>query len=777
MKPFTWIKSLWPVLPAGPESSLERWRKWLVDVLFLIITVLIFPAMAGLAIPNIWTEGHYGLIVLYGFFYGLSLFHVLTKGRGLLARRPFCLLFFYIIAIPHFIYMGPHYPRSIWLIVCVVGAVFLYGTLGAIAASAANGVILTVLYMTASPLNPAWAEALQAPARTWISHIIYLSLLSLGVTLPIGFLLERLNRFLGHERATRRDLEAVNADLAAEIAGRKEVELTLRERDRELSSIITHTPDIIYRLDPEGKIVFISGAVKRYGYTVAELMGREIIDLVHPEDREKAKWRIRERRRGPRSTESFPVRLLTKDSESVCFESRCDRIWRDRVFSLDAEGVYGEKASGNFLGTQGIARDITERIKREEERANLMKQLQESQRLEAIGTLAGGIAHDFNNILAGMIGYAELAKTDLPKDSQKLAQYLERILSAGDRAKSLVQQILDFSRQRDQEIKPILLRNIVDESLKLLRASLPTTIRIEQDIRSNAFVAASATNMHQVVMNLCTNAYHAMRSQGGTLTVGLREAFIEKVVKTEADPSRPGKYVVLTVADTGTGMSENVKRRIFEPYFTTKALGEGTGLGLSVIHGIVHGLKGWIAVESVEGQGTEFKVYLPFADRVPSNMEVPEIQVPKGNGEKVLLVDDEDFFLDVMTHLLKKLDYRPEAVTSSREALERFLKTPKGFDVIVTDQTMPEMTGVQLVSEVRKVNKEIPVILCTGFSENICEETAHRHGITRFLMKPVTGDAISRALFEALGRNSEGKGPFVESGEPELLLHSKGVAC
>ncbi|MCF8130552.1 MAG: response regulator [Deltaproteobacteria bacterium] len=765
-----WVKSLWPALPIQRESSLERWRKWLIDILLLMITVFIFPVVAGFAMPNLWAEEHYLLIGMYAVFYGLSLLHVLTKGRGLLARRPFFLLSFYVLAFAHIIFMGPHYPRSIWLIVCVICAVFLYGTWVAVFSSFANAVILITLYLTMSPENQAWAGVLQVPSRIWISHIIYLSLFSLGATLPIGFLLERLNRSLRHERTMLHALEAGNADLASEIVERKKVEAKLKARDHELYSIITHTPDIIYRLDPEGRIAFISGAVERYGYTAAELKGRDIIELVHPEDREKVKWRVRERRKGSRGTEGFLLRLLTKNQESINFESRCAKIPEDRVFSLDAEGLYGEDGSGNFLGTQGIARDVTDRIKREEEKKELIKQLQESQRLEAIGTLAGGIAHDFNNILAGMIGYAELAMTDLSKDSLKLTKYLERILSAGDRAKNLVQQILDFSRQRDQEIKPVRLKYIVDESLKLLRASLPTTIEITQNIQSSAFVTASSTNMHQVVMNLCTNAYHAMRSQGGTLTVGLHEEYFDKQVENEMGTAQPGNYAVLSVSDTGTGMSENVRRRIFEPYFTTKGLGEGTGLGLSVIHGIVHNHKGWIEIETEEGRGTLFRIFLPLSHQVLSNGEGQDKEVPKGNGEKILLVDDEDFFLDVMTKLLEMLNYRPEATESSSKALEVFLKTPYGFDLIVTDQTMPEMTGVQLVSEVRKVNGEIPVILCTGFSESICKETAESYGITRFLMKPVNRKAIAQSVFEALGNGSKEKATF--AGNPEILLRS-----
>jgi PAS domain S-box-containing protein len=762
MDALNWAKSLWPAQPIGLEPNLEMWRKWLIDMMVLIITVFMFPAIMLFTLPTLWAEQHYFLMGMDGVFYGLMLFHVFTKGRGLLATPPMWLFILYGMTIAHFICMGPHYPRSSWLIICAICAVLIYGPRAAFAASGANAAILIGLSLMMGPENQAWKEATQALVSEWMSHVVTVSLLSLGISLPVGFLLERLDVSLKHERTMRQKLERANADLAGEILGREKIEFKLRERDHELSSIITHTPDIIYRLNPEGRIDFISGAVERYGYTVNELKGKDIIELVHPEDREQVKWQIRERRRGHRSTKVFTFRLLNKRRKSVSFETRCDRIPQERFFSLDAEGLYDENGSGlNFLGTQGIARDITERIKREEEKKELIKQLHESQRLEAIGTLAGGIAHDFNNILGGMIGYTELTLVGLPEDESKLKGYLSRIMAAGERAKNLVQQILAFSRQGDQEVKSVQMRTIVEESLQLLRATLPTTIEIKQQIDSESLVMASPTNMHQVVMNLCTNAYHAMRPEGGTLTVSLHEESIAKLVSNETDTILPGKYVVLSVSDTGMGMSDSLKTRIFEPYFTTKTVGDGSGLGLSVIHGIIRNQKGLIKVQSREGKGSTFKIYLPFSNRMPHRQIMNKSRIPNGNGEVILLVDDEDYFLDVMKNVLEGLNYRPIATKSSSKALEIFLGAPDRFDLIITDQTMPVMTGLQLVSEVRKVNANIPVFLCTGFSETICEETSGQYGITRFLMKPVTRRAIGKTVFEVLGDVSKGgRDPF-----------------
>ncbi len=400
---------------------------------------------------------------------------------------------------------------------------------------------------------------------------------------------------------------------------------------------------------------------------------------------------------------------------------------------------------GEIVNYVAVKRDISDKLK-------LEAQLQQAQKMEAIGNLAGGIAHDFNNILFPLVGYAEMLKLDLPVDSP-LHGHIDEILHAALRSKDLVKQILMFSRQGDQDIKPIKLQPIVKEAIKLLRSSIPTTIDIQQGIDPDCgVVVADPTQIHQIVMNLATNAYHAMEKTGGKLTVNLKEVAL--AVEDLKDPAMiPGKYVCLTVADNGPGMEKSIIDRIFDPYFTTKKEGRGTGLGLAVVHGIVKSHDGDISVYSEPGNGAEFKVYLPVIKEQKETAKVEtDMPIQKGD-ERILLVDDEDIIVQMEKQMLERLGYHVTARTSSVEALEAFRAKPDKFDVVITDMTMPNMTGDKLAAEIMKIRSDIPVILCTGFSEMMSKEKAAALGIKGFLMKPIVMKELSSVIRKVLDQN------------------------
>ena len=383
--------------------------------------------------------------------------------------------------------------------------------------------------------------------------------------------------------------------------------------------------------------------------------------------------------------------------------------------------------------------DLTHERALAEEKITLEKQVIRAQKSEAIGTLASGIAHDFNNILGGIIGYSELA---LYRDPQaidvKTQGYLERVLEGSNRAKELVKQILRFSRSADTVTEPINLSSLLKEALLLLRSTLPTTITIEQDIKKNlGNILGESTQIHQVVMNIATNAAHSMKDGGGTLRVTLEKCTVLKAKQFMTMTVPPGEYMKISIADTGCGMTHTVLERIFEPYFTTKKIDEGTGLGMAVVLGIVKSYKGLIEIQSEPGKGTVFEIYFPVFQGEEKKKEAPAFQLVRGNGEQILIVDDEAYFLEFVYENLITLGYNVIAVQSSREALSEIATNPGRFDLLITDQTMPEMTGVQLIEEVRKVTDNIPVILCTGFSEVVTEESADYYGIDCFLMKPI----------------------------------------
>ncbi|MBW2166481.1 MAG: response regulator [Deltaproteobacteria bacterium] len=388
--------------------------------------------------------------------------------------------------------------------------------------------------------------------------------------------------------------------------------------------------------------------------------------------------------------------------------------------------------NGNIEYVVCTAHDITERKRMEKEKKKLEARLRQAQKMEAIGTLAGGIAHDFNNILFPILGYSEMLMNDAP-DNSDLKRDLSMIFNGTKRARDLVKQILAFSRQREYDLKPIKVHLVVKEALKLIRSSIPATIDIMQNIIDCELVMADYTQIHQVAMNLLTNAYHAMEKKGGKLKVTLKE------VDLRADDLKgmpPGTYVRLTISDTGIGMDQSTIDRIFDPYFTTKKEGKGTGLGLAVVHGIIKSHGGHISVYSELGKGSEFHVYLPVIKAQQETKQI-EIQPIKKSNERILVVDDEKMVVEIQQKMLKRLGYDVTSCTSSVEALKAFQANPDNFDLIITDMTMPDMTGDQLAQKIMEIRTDIPIILCSGFSEKMSNEKAKSLGIKEFLMKPV----------------------------------------
>ena len=378
------------------------------------------------------------------------------------------------------------------------------------------------------------------------------------------------------------------------------------------------------------------------------------------------------------------------------------------------------------------------------------RQMQQVLKLQAIGTLAGGIAHDFNNILFPIIGYAEITMDDVPEDGPT-RRNLEEIIKAANRAKDLVQQILTFSRQNGRERKPVRVQTIVDEALRLLRASIPKTIEIDCELDESCRpILGDPSQIHQVVMNLGTNAYQAMQETGGRLAVRLTQTQIGYEETRKRMGIKMGPHLHLTVSDEGVGMEPMVLERIFEPYYTTKEPGKGTGLGLSVIHGIIKNHGGFITVESSPGRGSTFHVYIPTLDDVEiETAEAPLQSGPSGN-EHILLVDDEPQIADMGRQMLGRLGYRVTALTSSAEALDTFSEHPERFDLLITDMTMPLMTGDRLAQRAWELRPGLPVILCTGYNEMISEEKALTMGIRKFLLKPVDMNELAAAVRSAL---------------------------
>jgi two-component system, cell cycle sensor histidine kinase and response regulator CckA len=414
-----------------------------------------------------------------------------------------------------------------------------------------------------------------------------------------------------------------------------------------------------------------------------------------------------------------------------------------RIFQVSTALMDGENEDERYF--IHVAKDITDQKKLEED-------LFQAHKMEAIGTLAGGIAHDFNNILSAILGFSELAKLDLPEDSTARAD-IDQVISSSNRATELVSQILTFSRKTDKQQHPFQPHLIVKEALQMLRATLPATISIETNIDSESgSILSDPTSVHQIMVNLCANACHAMENEKGTITVNLSRKQLRKEDNIESDVS-PGVFMELSVQDTGRGMDEKTMARIFEPYFTTNETGGGSGLGLSVVHGIVKALHGFIKVESKLGKGSTFHVYIPALEKTAPMFvknEVSSLNDVARGTERILFVDDENIIVKLNKSALEFLGYKVTGMTNSLEALAEFSAHADEYDLLITDQTMPDLSGVELSQEIQKIKPDLPIILCTGYSSILPEEKALSFGVKRYVLKPVTMRTISKIAREVL---------------------------
>ncbi len=516
-----------------------------------------------------------------------------------------------------------------------------------------------------------------------------------------------------------------------DIEERRQAERALRHSEERFSKAfhMSPAPTTINTFD-EGRYVDMNDSFLRLlGYGREELVGRRLSELPIWADREEHRALVR-RLQTDGWVRGQMLHLLTKNGELKDVLTSCETIMlNDRRFVLS------------------ICYDFTEQRR-------LENQLRRSQKMEAVGTLAGGIAHDFNNILGAVIGYTEIAQRE-PGLSPRLKRHLEQIHKAGERATHLVHQILTFSRQVEERPQPIRIRPIIKEALHLLRASLPSTIRIHQDIQAeHDMILADPTQIHQIMMNLCTNAAHAMREGKGDLTIRLAPAEVgDRDVRSDSHGLTAGRYLALTVGDTGVGIEPGIIDRIFDPFFTTKKPGEGTGMGLAVVHGIVKNCGGVITVKSEPGQGAEFSVYFPLLPEETEGGAASDAMADvAGGNERLLLVDDEEVLVQVGSEMLAGLGYEVVGRTSSLEALDLFRARPDRFDLVITDLTMPILTGIDLVREIRRIRPGMPVILCSGFNETMTREKALELGVDEFILKPIAYRHIAPAIRRVLDR-------------------------
>jgi PAS domain S-box-containing protein len=528
-----------------------------------------------------------------------------------------------------------------------------------------------------------------------------------------------------------------------DISELKRAEEALRHSETKYRIVADNTYDWEFWLSPEGQFIYSSPSCSRItGFEAKEYLADNdlLTRIIHPDDRLlfKNHTRTSEKKKIP---DELEFRVIGADGNTRWIEHICQPVY-------DIDGTY--------LGRRGSNRDITNRKKTEAEKLKLENHLRHLQKMEAIATLTDGIAHDFNNILATILGHVELTfltlteKTDLDQIRSSLREILHSVM----RAQELVRQLLTFSGHLDEEKRPIEVHLIVSGTLNRLRALLPSFIEIRPHIYPDSgIVLAHPSQIHQVVMNLCTNAFHAMRDQGGILGVTLAAVDVDVDLAKTHPSLHEGPYIRLKVTDTGHGMGPWVMERIFEPYFTTKGPGEGTGLGLTSTYNIVSGLGGVITVNSEMGKGSMFQIYLPRLDRVLPTAFVQASPAPKGKGN-ILFVDDDQQIAQLGEMLLGHFGYQVTAFNSSQEALAVFRAQPDRFDLVITDLTMPQLNGIELAEELRRLQPNIEIIMCTGFSEVIAAQKISNLGIREVLIKPITADNLVKTINKVMAAKS-----------------------
>ncbi len=870
MNSTTSYQSLMSRFAPDEPLDLESWRNWLARAM-IILGAIGLPMGMLATLPVLIGQERYGIIALDAALWFYLLAMAIIGRRSSKANAYVFLAGIYALTISYFVIFGPIHARPAWLVLCAVMAGMFLGIRPAVLSVVLNAAILMLLYVLMGPENPAWASEYAAPFTRWIMFVVNVSIITLVSSVPVGFMLNRLDRALQVQRVAHQEflaesekLQAAYSSLKVEIEQREKAEKALIQSEEKYRLLAENATDVIWTADMNLNMTYVSPSVRRVrGFTVEEILSQRPEDQLTPESLALAIRVLSEEleREGSGGEDLFRARTIEvesrcKDGSTTWSETKLDfvrdsdgkpvgvlgvsRDISDRkrseeelantqslllasieqtaagIIIADAPDVRIRLANSAALGIRGAASvdlteipmelhpehwqtyhpagtpfepqelplsqavllgktsknvemiiqsggaedrwvsanaapvrnregeivagvvvfsDVSELKQAEEEKKELEIQLLQAQKMEAMGTLAGGIAHDFNNILSGIIGYTELSQMSVPKGSGA-SHYLGNILRAGERAKDLVQQILTFSRQTEQKLRPVSVHIIVREALKLLRASLPSTIEIRQNIASDLLVMGDPTQIHQILMNLCANAGHAMQEGGGVLEVDLRNVELDSDSASRHPDLVIGPYLILTVGDDGHGMPPKVMERIFDPFFTTKERGEGTGMGLAVVHGIVKSYGGAIHAHSEPGKGSRFQIFLPaIAGGLEPDEAVEEI-LPKGT-ERILFVDDESALTEIGEEMLESLGYEVVTKTNSLEALDLFREQPERFDLVITDMTMPQMNGDKLARELLAIRRDLPIVLCTGFSRRITEAKAKEMGIRRLLMKPL----------------------------------------
>jgi PAS domain S-box-containing protein len=710
-----------PVLTAG-----EGLRYWQDRVIFMLLFVGVCLGVF-VYVPSVILSLREGLLLVALadtglYFWTLVLFF--RRSFSYRTRAISLVLISYLVGVILLWIVGPYSAGPVWIFACPVIAAALLGFNASLAVLIANAALLVLLGALISSGGGHWGYELLHPVERWTVIALNFLFLNAIVALTVSMVLRGMQVLLDKEKGMLHSLEENQAQLIAsnrrlqqEISGRREASTLLRESEERYRAISEYSHNAICIIDETARITWANRQMAALAsYPLEQIYGAgSFVQFLAPES----------------------VAFVVANFQNFLAGEPYEHHYTFHIIRADGEKRLCEKHMTDFRDRDGKRHLIISMLD-VTDRKQLELQLLHTQKMEAIGTLSGGIAHDFNNILSGMIGYTEMALME--GDEERRRSHLQRVLKSCDRATDLVRRILSFSRKVEVAKKPVDVRTIVQEAARLLRSAIPSTVEIRQELPEQPLICmADPTQIHQVVMNLCTNAAHAMRERGGVLT--LRTSLLDHGPRSGSPDLHlaAGPYIRLDVKDNGSGIDPAIMDKIFDPFFTTKAESEGTGLGLSVVYGIVKGHGGSVTVASDVGRGSTFTVCLPLiaeADHEQAEEGGVAGDIP-GGRERILLVDDEPALVQLWEEALERLGYEVSGFTQSAGALREFEGHPDGWDLLITDMTMPQMTGIDLARAVLALRPGMPVMVCTGHSDLIDADSARDAGIRQLVMKPI----------------------------------------
>jgi len=741
MKKLAVIEPFWRMPSISDPMDLQGWRDWLVDSM-LFLTMFGLPLAMLVTLPVFIEEKRYELIAIDVAILLVIVFRYFVKTGSFKTRGALWIVTLYIMTISFYVVLGPHYARSAWLILLVVMSALLFGTRAAIVAIILNMVILMTLYWTMDADSSAWANVYGESFSKWIMFVVNVSVLSISCGLPVGFLLKKLDISLKHERESTQNLSEESEKLQhaydvlqRETQERKEAEVELVESQQRYQSLFNSKTNLVFVIDKGGMFLDANNlALELFGYAKEDLSNLNFLHLLHPDQ---------------------PYEEVTEAIEEILKTGSQKGPIEVKLKSKDGETIYVHSGGTLIPGKNeiiGVARDITGQKLTEAAKQTLESQLLQAQKMEAIGTLAGGIAHDFNNSLQGILGYIQILLLDMQSDAPEVNK-LRQVEASALRAGELTRQLLTFSRKIESKLHPVNLNQEVRPFEKLLRRIIPRMIDIELHLEGNLpVINADSSQIEQLLMNLSINARDAM-PLGGKLTIETENMVLDEVYCRTHLGTVPGDYVVLSISDNGSGIDKETLRRIYDPFYTTKDQGKGTGLGLAMVYGIVKSHGGHIVCQSEFGQGTTFKIFFPEIEEVYAKHPGQQEKVKMvGGTETILLVDDEESLRDLGKVVLRRFGYTVLEASDGESALEVYRENGGDISLVILDLIMPGMGGQKCLEKILKADPSQKVIIASGYSADASTRSVLQMGAKSYIEKPFQMGKLLSVVRQVLDR-------------------------